>query len=168
MKKLLTICLIMATVFTVNAQDGKPTKEQTLEYLQSVLLEVIGGQIIISKGEGTIYSLSEMKLDGCILKMKSKEGDINIKFSKRHLVESDYIQKIDLSEVESFRFTLEKFSSDIFKNYNDNLSLYFATKESKNGEIVGFYCTPENSEKALKALNHLRKLCGAPDPISFD
>ena len=34
MKKLLTICLIMATFFTMNAQDGKPTKEETLNYIK--------------------------------------------------------------------------------------------------------------------------------------
>lgn len=33
MKKLLTICIIMATVFTLNAQDKKPTKEETLFWL---------------------------------------------------------------------------------------------------------------------------------------
>ena len=37
MKKLLTICLIMATVFTVNAQDKKPTKEETIAYLDKVV-----------------------------------------------------------------------------------------------------------------------------------
>jgi len=33
MKKLITICLLIATAFIANAQDGKPTKEQTLAYL---------------------------------------------------------------------------------------------------------------------------------------
>ncbi len=33
MKKLLTICLLIATAFTTNAQNGKPTKEQTLSFL---------------------------------------------------------------------------------------------------------------------------------------
>lgn len=33
MKKLITICLLLATAFTVKAQDLKPTKEQTISYL---------------------------------------------------------------------------------------------------------------------------------------
>lgn len=37
MKKLLTICLIMATVFTVNGQDKKPTKQETIAYLDKVV-----------------------------------------------------------------------------------------------------------------------------------
>lgn len=165
MKKLLTICLIMATVFTANAQDGKPTKEQTLEYLQSVILFVRGGTYVYTGYKsGKAYDLYEMKLDGCVLKMKCREGDM--RFSR--MTKSEYIQEIDLSKVESFRFTIEELRSDDWKNINDNLYLYYATKNSKKNEIVGFYCAPENSEKALKALNHLRKLCGAPEPISFD
>lgn len=37
MKKLLTICLIMAAVFTVNAQVGEPNKEETIAYLNKTL-----------------------------------------------------------------------------------------------------------------------------------
>jgi hypothetical protein len=42
MKKLLTICLIMAAVFTVNAQNGKPTKEQTIAFIQRQFESLIG------------------------------------------------------------------------------------------------------------------------------
>jgi len=34
MKKLITICLIIATTFTVKAQDTKPTKEQTINFIK--------------------------------------------------------------------------------------------------------------------------------------
>ena len=67
MKKLITICLIMATLFTVNAQDGKPTKEETVAYLQSVLLRVEGGSTWFRSGEVLLYRLYEMELNGCIL-----------------------------------------------------------------------------------------------------
>jgi len=77
------------------------------------------------------------------------------------------LYEIDLSQVESFRFITFK-TDNYQKPYNDNLELRFATKESKNLEVIGFYCSPENTEKVLKALNHLRKLCNAPEPISFD
>ncbi|EAZ95014.1 hypothetical protein FBBAL38_11734 [Flavobacteria bacterium BAL38] len=49
MKKLLTICLIMATVFTVNAQDGKPTKEETVAYLTRSFKLVEGEKIYMGK-----------------------------------------------------------------------------------------------------------------------
>lgn len=35
MKILITICLFMATIITVHAQNEKPTKEQTIEYIKS-------------------------------------------------------------------------------------------------------------------------------------
>ncbi|EAZ95016.1 hypothetical protein FBBAL38_11744 [Flavobacteria bacterium BAL38] len=42
MKKLLTICLIMATTLSISAQEGKPTKEETIAYLDKVLKMSIG------------------------------------------------------------------------------------------------------------------------------
>jgi hypothetical protein len=71
MKKLITICLLIATTFTVKAQDGKPTKEQTIEYLKSVLLGVEGGKYLEGPSSSTLlYFLDDIKLEGCILKIK--------------------------------------------------------------------------------------------------
>ncbi|EAZ95019.1 hypothetical protein FBBAL38_11759 [Flavobacteria bacterium BAL38] len=42
MKKLLTICLIMATIFTVNAQDKKPTKEETVAFINRTTALTVG------------------------------------------------------------------------------------------------------------------------------
>lgn len=167
MKKLITICLLIATAFTTNAQDGKPTKEQTVEYLKSVLLNVEGGQYKNPNTKsGVLFSLSEITLDGCLLKMKyrSQEKQIGEKFPASF---GKDFQEIDFSIVESFKFIFEETSGN-WKNYNDNLYLNYDEKKSKNNGIVGFYCKPEDKEKVLKALNHLRKLCGAPEPISFD
>ena len=58
MKKLITICLIMATVFTVNAQDRKPTKEETISFMKRVLESTVG-YVAPSKGQ-----LLEVKFDG--------------------------------------------------------------------------------------------------------
>jgi len=60
MKKLITICLLMATIFSVNAQDGKPTKEQTLTYLSKTFA--------LSEGESfdgqtfDVYNFSNNKI----------------------------------------------------------------------------------------------------------
>jgi hypothetical protein len=48
MKKLLTICLIMATVFTVNAQ----TKEETISWLKEKLEKYLG-----------VFQLNDLKLE---------------------------------------------------------------------------------------------------------
>ncbi len=45
MKKLLTICLVMATVFTVNAQDNKPSKEETVAFIQRQFESLIGSKV---------------------------------------------------------------------------------------------------------------------------
>lgn len=44
MKKLLTICLLIATAFTVNAQDTKPTKEETVDFINRTTAQSIGNQ----------------------------------------------------------------------------------------------------------------------------
>jgi hypothetical protein len=41
MKKLITICLLIATSFTVNAQE-KPSREQTIKFIESSLKKTIG------------------------------------------------------------------------------------------------------------------------------
>lgn len=43
MKKLLAICLLLATTFSVNAQE-KPSKEQTIAFMRRVLESSIGQQ----------------------------------------------------------------------------------------------------------------------------
>ena len=44
MKKLLTICLLLATAFTVNAQEKKPTKEETIAFMKRTLELSIGSE----------------------------------------------------------------------------------------------------------------------------
>ena len=169
MKKLITICLILATTFTLKAQDGKPTKEQTIEYLKSVLLGVEGGKYLERKRgrSAGLDFLDDIKLEGCILQMKNGRQEIIYGEKLPKQIDDFYFQSIDFSTVESFKFKLEEISGDWIK-YNENLLLFYDTTRKKNNWVVGFYCKPENTEKVLKALNHLRKLCGAPEPIKFD
>jgi hypothetical protein len=168
MKILITICLLIATTFTVKAQDGKPTKEQTIEYLKSVLLGVEGGKYLDGPAGSTLLNfLDDIKLEGCILKLKSGSQKIQYGEKLPKKIWPDYGQEIDFSTVESFKIKLEEISGDWIK-YNENLYLYYDIKKYKNNWVVGFHCKPEDSEKVLKALNHLRKLCGAPEPIKFD
>ena len=166
MKKLITICLLLATTFTVTAQDGKPTKEQTIEYLNSVLVGQEGGRYLNAPSgkSGLFYRMSKIIIDGCILKYNFKSMDIT-----RNIITFDknIDQEIDFSKVESLKFSTEKTKGE-WINYNENLYLYYDVKKDKGIDMFGFYCNPENTEKVLKALNHLRKLCGAPEPINFD
>jgi hypothetical protein len=169
MKKLITICLIMATAFTVNAQDGKPTKEQTLEYLKSVLIGIEGGQYYTmgTARSERINKLKNLSLNNCTLiynyqSIRRATGYRSDPPDEIKNIESD----LDFSTVESFETKVNKLLGDNFYHFNDNLFIYYNESKSKNNPFT--YCPPDHAEKVLKALNHLRKLCGAPDPISFD
>lgn len=170
MKKLITICLFIAITFTVKAQNKNasanksgPTKEQTLEYLKAALENVWGGFSSNRDGDLTEWeqTLEGLTMNGCILKLKIKNTTTINKESCTWCSHIDHNKEIDISLVESVQ------TKKIGKTpLGDNLGLYFIVK---NKPIqVKAYCKPEDSEKVLKAFNHLRKLCGAPEPISFD
>ena len=55
MKKLITICLLLALAFTVNAQDL--TKEQTLNYIKDVYSQI--NKVYLSGNDGSYYSSSQ-------------------------------------------------------------------------------------------------------------
>jgi hypothetical protein len=61
MKKLITICLLIATTFTVNAQDAKPTKEQTITFIKNQLASMIGTKYM-SNNLITKYSFETDKI----------------------------------------------------------------------------------------------------------
>lgn len=63
MKKLITICFLLSTAFTVKAQDGKPTKEETIAFINRTTALSIGnvylfGDITESKFTYDSYSLT--------------------------------------------------------------------------------------------------------------
>lgn len=177
MKKLLTICLIMVTAFTVNAQDGKPTKEQTLEYIKGYYSDfkvgwwsdnkydlfsenykiiMIDTKLII---EWNVYSWDR------ILTRKSYEFDFRD-------IESLGLKK-EISTTAGSRHCEEKIVFNTINNKPtiklvDNSQEFFVNKFSIliNDGTDCINATKEN--QIFKAFNHLRKLCGAPEPINFD
>lgn len=65
MKKLLTMCLIMATVFTLNAQDTKPTKEETISWLKEKLTKYLlesGNENISPGSKNLLVSISPCEI----------------------------------------------------------------------------------------------------------
>ena len=98
MKKLITICLIMATVFTVNAQDKKPTKEETVAFIQRQFESLIGYKVrnsVITKYEFDLAKINfESRSDlytttriytqinwGNLVKIERYENDIQLFFT---------------------------------------------------------------------------------------
>jgi len=212
MKKLLTICLITATMFTINAQDGKPTKEQTVQFIKNYYQEnsmSTGIGFYTDKhNQKTSYNKSVQNIE---IHFDENTNEFTISF------ESEYSVTIftNSGPWRSKEFTKEKYSIDLSKIESINQTNYLIRNEYDLYEIkldfktaqgykiecfyisndksmeslvlpnspemkniisipVNFYSADNNFEhsnhnkKIKQAFNHLRKLCGAPDPISFD
>ncbi|HTE01014.1 MAG TPA: hypothetical protein VK668_17100 [Mucilaginibacter sp.] len=186
MKKLLLSFLLLPLIFIANAQDAKPTKEQTINYLKQNLLDKKINHLMRYTETGTKwdavnfkYNFSEVSFNGCIL---------TIKYSEQRVAESNYSSKeedqpkiviltIDLSKTESVSF-----SSGIYKT-GSSIGEYLVSLNFKeqlvNGKIrevtlpfislneASFNAYEKSEDQVYKAFNHLRKLCGAPEPIKF-
>lgn len=75
MKKLITIYLLLATAFTVSGQTKKPTKDETIAYLDKIVKMSIGYKTYAVGGDGngeehrvdeyliTSYSFNESKVE---------------------------------------------------------------------------------------------------------
>ncbi len=212
MKNLLTICLIMATMFTINAQDGKPTKEQTVQfikdYYQENRMHTGIGFYTDKNNQKTSYNKSVKNI---VILFDENTDELTISFESIYLItiftssgsgEANEFSKtkyiIDLSKIEAinqtnyrmrkedemFQINLDFQATQGYKieyfHISNNMSiesLVFPNSPEMKNTIsipVNFYLAENNFEhsthnkKILQAFNHLRKLCGAPDPISFD
>lgn len=83
MKKLITICLLLATAFMVKAQDSKPTKEQTIAYLDKILKMSIGYKTYgvggpedkrMEEHQIIDYTFSEFKVENAVNLNKYKDN----------------------------------------------------------------------------------------------
>lgn len=210
MKNLLTICFIMATVFTVNAQKSKPTKEETVQFIKEYMSKATFYECgFIKEGQNTLDTKSSLYKD-INFSFDDKNSMMTIMYdyeyktiymSARGDLKTNVIEHykilIDLNKVE-----LISISSKIIGESGNSESCYIIQlllnssekavrlfKYNSNEQIQEFPNTPqlENqisfpinqyqcngcdneaiNKKILQAFNHLRKLCGAPDPISFD
>lgn len=177
MKKLLTLCLLFVISITVNAQDSKPTKEQTMEYIkgyysdfkvgwwsdkkydkfsENYKITMIGTKLIIEWDEYSWDGISARKLYEFDLRDIESLGlrkEISATAGNRHCEEEIVFNTVNNKPTiklvdNSQDFFVNKFSILI----NNGTDCINATKENQ----------------IYKAFNHLRKLCGAPEPISFD
>jgi hypothetical protein len=179
-KLIIACCLIMVSV-TSRGQNAKPTKEETFNYLieqfSSKKLEYFTELEHYSSGNSirtyteTVYSFTDFRIDKCT--MSFNLVSYVEKYSMRKTARSDEIIvkfDLDFGKIES---VVDQTRSD----YSELHSFVFSQKGS-NGKInyitIPFISIVKDSEynfkeqKVYKALNYLRKLCGAPEPISFD
>ncbi|MGV8946378.1 MAG: hypothetical protein ACOH1N_08120 [Lutibacter sp.] len=212
MKKLLTLCMLLTIAFTCQAQNGKPTKEETLQfiidYYQNNRMSTGVSGFTDTDNQKNFYSEQveniDMQFDGKLNKISiylesiynSKVYTNSGKLDQTNFKKEKYV--IDLSKIESinqsnilmrkeddvYEITLDFKATQGYKiehfqidNYESLESLVLpSTPEMKNiiSIPINFYKTDKNfdhsshNKKILQAFNHLRKLCGAPEPISFD
>jgi hypothetical protein len=207
MKKLLTICLIMATMFTVNAQDGKPTKEQTIEFIKEYYVNnrlhtgIISGDskkefkhVGIEKRDIRFTDNNEVTFDFDYYYKYSNYSDgsklVNDIYTKlRYVVDFSKIESInlviDLINTENLEislilkctngYSIESFEAKGYDGFDDLKLPNIPDKKNNITIPINYYKTSnanfnhsEYNKKVIQAFNHLRKLCGAPEPISFD
>ena len=177
MRKLIMICLMMAMGITSKAQTKGPTKEETIDYIRSFFtnhsteIERPIGYLTLSKNyrfdiNNTVVRINYESWDGSAL--------IN-----NEVKYTDNLLEFDLKEIERVTLTSGKVSnkcgySIIFMAFNgkNTIKSEGGKKSSASFPLYGkgiIECDSDLSgEKILKAFKHLRKLCGAPEPISFD
>ncbi len=169
-KLLLPICFLLLAI-AVEAQDTKPTKEQTIEYIKNYFNEKPISHDDRDSNDNIFYwKLSDFRL--VFNSNASLEFSYTSSFSKidKNLdfeVEDRVSNKkflIPLNEIEELKLEIGGCTTRCCA------AVYMAYKTSKIKDRIPIAanCLNNDAEKLVKAFNHLRKLCGAPEPISFD
>ncbi|MGK6351512.1 hypothetical protein [Parapedobacter sp. DT-150] len=173
-----TIILLLGAVQFIKAQDEKPTKEETIEYIENYFKNdfFTNGERFdagYSPGESLymqrLITITDVNIMGCILRFSYKiTSDLIGAGTGGRPQTENFTNYIDLSEVESI--SLKRKGEQYFV-----YGLVFNEKNSPDSREpdLPFTRTDEDFDEIVnlqiyKAFNHLRKLCGAPEPISFD
>lgn len=174
MKKLLLSFLFIANCSLANAQEAKPTKEQTVEYIINTLKnyernneDERAGVFVFVK-----YSIKEITFSADKLYVKMYDY-LSITDGKTN----EYLEEvyIDLKDIEQIKQRKNRYgdclidlisvnSKKTIKSIRNNIRPTTNTDNQNVSTItIGVPC----DEKLVQAFNHLRKFCGAPEPIKF-
>lgn len=207
--KQLAIILFVLLSFTLSyAQDGKPTKEETIKFISNYFSGYENVQFPYGSMEREYKYMWEGKrketLERLIFNMKYtdfKLADCQMQFSQSshtlstkigYSKEDDEYEKVyphtdgitktllDFNKIESIKVLYEKpiiqnpKGEDIPSDFR--YVSFFFTILKEDGKYDSYRLQLGKLEnniegeslKIYKAFQHLRKLCGAPEPISFD
>ncbi|MDM1297181.1 hypothetical protein HXZ94_01490 [Empedobacter falsenii] len=173
MKKLITLFAILLGL--VNAQEKKPTKEETIEYINNKLSQIIYYKEEEDSSSKTYMTKSYIssEVENCIIKI-TYSWERNIVFSNS--LNNQYGKrkgqiKIPLNKIEKI---VKSYGLTFYVYQNaKSISYVFGDEEksldkTENLSQISMEMNESDAEELLKAFNHLRKLCGAPEPLSFD
>jgi hypothetical protein len=199
MKKLITICLLIAATCSVKAQQ-KPTKEQTINFIKGYYEEKSFTCELSRTNDSRAFNVDDnflIEFDNSTMTISWRHTYTYIHDKETDLSHDKVSQnkaKINLSKIELISFSgftrgnctawsaklvasygnkIELSKSSYMKSRNNGIKKDESTKVTYEKEInipinVCDDCDPNvQYEKILKAFNHLRKLCGAPEPIKF-
>jgi hypothetical protein len=163
MKKLLTICLIMATAFTVNAQGGKPTKEETVAFINRTLNECKGFKLPYYMGTMQNVDFSENKLIYTTILTVGVDGKKdcdhkeiyeNINWSKLKMDQMEFNQETDY-----FSYYHIRFSTNLNKTTNnENCSFRENSKKTNIQSNMYVFIPTEKKESIKKAFLRLSEI----------
>lgn len=192
MKKTLTLLVIFLTVGIGNAQTA-PTKQQTVTEINNMLKNVnptlfyVRGEIYKWHSE---YEFSVDDKNDCVLIF-----DFLLQYTTnqdKSRIKEKITKTIDMSKVKEIYFTLVPdsiFSRDNGADskgqyaYNYYINFIIVNKDGQNLETISIpisevwfkgeqqsyeFNKEMKNEKIYKIFNHYRKICGAPEPLSWD
>lgn len=173
MKKILLSILLLSFGFAVMAQDAKPTKDQTIEYLVNFLNHYESDKKVTLPGQVEahyIHKLNSFSIKDCQVSLQAfyyHTSNMSDKITQRTTEFS-----FNLTDVEKVDLSSTKLGDHIFyfiKITAHNKKKNFSSKEVGQTETYtdSISFSIPNDEKIIQAFNHLRKLCGAPEPIKF-
>lgn len=176
MKKLLTIIAVfVVNIVVLQAQDNKPTKEETVRFI-SDFFSVHQPPAV----DNVIWKDFDFSFDNTTVKISNYYNWI---FEGKSSPPKEESYELDLSKIESIAFVFAHIDEKIgecqaFLNFhpvNDRKIIKHMddgklTEVNETRVYIGVVDCSSNPEelKIYKAFDHLRKLCGAPEPISFD
>jgi len=182
MKNQLIIILFIAAAFVSQAQETKPTKEETFNFLNENFFkkEITHIDWVDEYGSKkdrywNLIRYQNIVIDGCLIRgVNTTTYNISVNYGKpiQNDKKETYII-IDFSKVE--RIESKSTRRDEGGDYLYSFLFYIQEKEGEINVVeLPFISSKVPLEVVLKdykiyqAFNHLRKLCGAPEPIKFD
>lgn len=173
MKKLPLLLLFIAFTFACRAQDSKPTKEQTIAYLRNILLNPNGVLWTSESGQTTCRTIvTSITFAGCSMIIETNRWcSSDSKNEQRKTIYTVDFSQVEKVDAEGFKWESVRLTA---KDHELLISVKFTYTDASGKETVtnsfegdaAIPC-PLEKEKIIKAFNHLRKLCGAPEPITF-
>ena len=173
MRKLITICLMITMVCISNAQKKGPTKEETIDFIKGYFSDL---KIDSQNGKDYYLYSDQYKIiiQNTTAIMTWKHYNFYNEFDYNTVVEFD-LKDINQLTAYTNKTTWDCENGIFFNTVNRTKSIK-ETTDNKETMINGFSlsihrgrdCIDVQTTEIYKAFNHLRKLCGAPEPISFD